>query len=48
MLSDSRARSVNILQTTLAKTPEEVKPALEQAIEDVANDYDETISDLEG
>lgn len=48
MLSDSRARSVNVLQTALAEIPKETKPALEQAIEDVANDYDETISDLEG
>jgi hypothetical protein len=47
MLSDSRGRSVNVLQTALAEIPEETKPALEQAIGDVARKYDETISDLE-
>ena len=47
MLCDSRARSLNILQTTLAETPETLRPSLEQAIKDVTEDYDRIIFILE-
>jgi hypothetical protein len=44
MLSNERARNLNKLQIALDKAPEELKPLLEQAIEDAKADYDETIS----
>jgi len=48
LLNDSRARSLYILQAALAKTPKETKPVLEQAIKDIAENYDEALFDLEG
>jgi hypothetical protein len=47
MLSRSRARNLAKLQITLEKAPEELKPSLEQAIKNVAQDYDETLFNLE-
>jgi len=47
MLSRSRARNLAKLQITLDKAPEELKPSLEQAIKNVAQDYDETLFNLE-
>ena len=47
MLDESRARSVDALQNALKETPEKSKPGLEQAMEAVAKNYDETIAGLE-
>lgn len=47
MLSESRARSLHVLQAALAETPEKLRPPLEQAIEEVTEDYDRIISILE-
>lgn len=47
MLGESRARSLSLLQAALVETPEESKSSLEQAIRDVTQDYDETLSNLE-
>ena len=47
MLSRSRARNLDKLQAALDKAPEELKPFLEQAIKNVAQDYDETLFNLE-
>ena len=47
MLGESRARSLSLLQAALAEAPEESKSSLEQAIRDVTQDYDETLSNLE-
>jgi len=43
MLSHSRARNLDKLQAALDEAPEELKPSLEQAIENVARNYDRTI-----
>jgi len=43
-LSQSRARSLDALRNALGQAPEELKPHLERAIENVAKDYDKTIS----
>ena len=47
MLSQSRARNLDKLQAALDKAPEELKPSLEQAIKNVARNYDRTISIIE-
>jgi hypothetical protein len=47
MLNESRARSLSLLQTALAETPQKNKPPLEQAIKDVTENYDKTIFILE-
>ena len=47
MLSQSQARSLAILNNALSKAPEKLKPALQQAIEDMAEDYDSAISLIE-
>ena len=44
MLSDSRTTNLDKLQQALAEAPEELRLSLEQAIENVASDYDRTIS----
>lgn len=46
MLSDSCITSLNMLQTALAETPKEARPALEQAIHAIENNYDEAITNL--
>ena len=47
MLSRSRASNLDKLQAALAKAPEELKPSLEQAIKNVARNYNEAISIIE-
>jgi len=47
MLGESRARSLMVLQAALAESPEETKSSLGQAIKDVKQDYDKTLSKLE-
>ena len=47
MLSESRAGNLDKLQAALDKAPEELKPSLEQAIENVSRDYDTTIFIIE-
>ena len=47
MLDDSRARSLSALSMALAEAPSEAKASLKQAISDVTQDYDETLSSLE-
>ena len=42
-LTHSRARNLDKLQQALGEAPEELKPSLEQAIENVARNYDRTI-----
>ena len=44
VLSQSRANSLAALRNALDKAPEELKPVLQQAIEDVEEDYNKTIS----
>jgi len=44
VLIQSRAGSLDALRKALDKAPEELKPALERAIENIAEDYDRTIS----
>jgi len=44
MLSESRAESLAALEGALDKAPEKLKPAVEQAIDSLAKDYDRTIS----
>ncbi len=46
-LSQSRARSLDALRNALGQAPEELKPLLERAIENVAKDYDKAISIIE-
>jgi len=46
-LSQSRAKSLDTLSNALDKAPEELKLALKQAIENIAKDYDRTISIIE-
>ncbi len=47
VLSQSRAGSLDALRDALDKAPEKLKPVLERAIENIAKDYDETISIVE-
>lgn len=47
MLSNSREKSLYILENALGKTPQATKPGLQQAIEDIREDYDETLSKVE-
>ncbi|PIU23389.1 MAG: hypothetical protein CO103_00905 [Chloroflexi bacterium CG_4_9_14_3_um_filter_45_9] len=47
MLSHSRTRNLDKLQAALDKAPEELKPYLEQAIKNIARNYDRTISIIE-
>ena len=47
MLSHSRTRNLDKLQAALDKAPEELKPSLEQAIKNVARNYDRTIFIIE-
>ncbi len=46
-LSRSRAKSLAALRNALDKAPEELKPVLRQAIEDMEEDYNKTISIIE-
>ena len=46
-LDNSRVKNLDALQAVLAEVPEETKASLEQAIIDVTEDYDKTISSLE-
>lgn len=43
-LSQSRARNLNALRNALDKAPERLKPILQQAIENIEQDYNKTIS----
>lgn len=47
VLSRSRAESLAALRNALEKAPEELKPVLQQAIEDMEEDYNKTISIIE-
>jgi len=47
VLSQSRTESLDALRNALDKAPEEVKPVLKRAIENIAKDYDRTISIIE-
>lgn len=47
MLGESRARSLSLLQAALVETRGASKSSLEQAIRDVAQNYDEALSNLE-
>jgi hypothetical protein len=47
MLSQSRAKSLDALRNALDKAPEKLKPVLRQAIENMEEDYDRTISIIE-
>ncbi len=47
MLRESRWRSLDTLENALNETPERTKPSLERAIEDVRQDYEETLFLLE-
>jgi len=47
MLSNSREKSLYILENALGKTPQAAKPGLQRAIEDIREDYDETLSEVE-
>jgi hypothetical protein len=47
MLNESRARSLNILENALEEAPPAAKPNLQKAIENIAKDYDRTISIIE-
>lgn len=47
MLIESRRRSLETLQDALKETPERTRPSLEQAINDVRQDYEETLFLLE-
>jgi len=47
VLSQSRAKSLAALRNALDKAPEELKPFLQQAIEDMEEDYNKTISIIE-
>jgi len=48
MLSNSREKSLYVLENALGKTPQATKPGLQQAIEDIRKDYDETLSKVRG
>ena len=43
----SRTRTLNLLRATLREVPEDARSSLEEAIEEVARDYDEVLLDLE-
>jgi hypothetical protein len=43
-LSQSRAKNLNALRNALDKAPERLKPILQQAIENIEQDYNKTIS----
>jgi hypothetical protein len=47
VLSQSWAKSLAALRNALDKAPEELKPVLQQAIEDMEEDYNKTISIIE-
>lgn len=47
VLNQSRAKSLAALRNALDKAPEELKPVLQQAIEDMEEDYNKTISIIE-
>jgi hypothetical protein len=47
MLSRSRAENLAKLHNALDKAPKELKPSIEQAIKNMARDYDETLLNLE-
>jgi len=47
MLSQSRAENLNALRNALDKAPEKLKPVLQQAIENMGEDYNKTISIIE-
>jgi hypothetical protein len=47
VLSQSRAKSLAALRSALDKAPEELKPVLQQAIENMEEDYNKTISIIE-
>jgi len=47
VLSQSRAKSLAALRNALDKAPEELKPVLQQAIENMEEDYNKTISIIE-
>ena len=44
VLSQSRAESLDALRNALDKAPEELKPSLKRAIENIREDYNKTIS----
>lgn len=44
----SRARALGLLRAALVETPAEVRPLLEEAIDEVARDYDEVLLNLDG
>jgi hypothetical protein len=44
MLDQSREETLYILQAALCTAPEELKPILEQAIENLGNDYSNVIA----
>jgi len=44
ILSQSRTRNLNALRDALGKAPEKLKPVLQQAIENIEQDYNKTIS----
>jgi len=47
VLSQSWAKSLAALRNALDKAPEELKPVLQQAIENMEEDYNKTISIIE-
>ncbi|HUV46273.1 MAG TPA: DUF5667 domain-containing protein, partial [Dehalococcoidia bacterium] len=47
VLSQSRVENLAALRNALDKAPEELKPVLQQAIEDMEEDYNKTISIIE-
>ena len=47
VLSQSNARNLDALRNALDKAPEKLKPVLQQAIENMEEDYNETISIIE-
>ncbi len=47
VLNQSRAKSLAALRNALDKAPEELKPVLQQAIENMEEDYNKTISIIE-
>lgn len=48
VLSQSWAMNLAVLERALDEAPEELKPAVERAIDSLAEDYDRTISIIEG
>ena len=47
VLSESRAKSLELLRNALDKAPEEIKPILEQGIKNIRKDYDEALFTIE-